>query len=94
MADDPIDSRLVEAGRAARLVAAACGATLAQADAAQSAAVEVVDRGADDGRLLRGGAERERHGLAESVAFDAGEILHEKSARRRGCEEERAEHKI
>jgi hypothetical protein len=66
MADDPIDSRLLEAGRAARLVAAACGATLAQTDAAQSAAVErlrwalLAERwsGSDRARAL---AESEHH---------------------------------
>jgi N-acetylmuramic acid 6-phosphate (MurNAc-6-P) etherase len=66
MADEPFDPRLVEAGRAARLVAAACGATLAQADAAQSAAVErlrwalLAERwsGSDRARAL---AESEHH---------------------------------
>ena len=39
MEDGTLDPRLSEAGRAARLVATACGATLAQADAAHAAAV-------------------------------------------------------
>ncbi len=39
MEDSTLDPRLSEAGRAARLVATASGSTLAQADAAQAAAV-------------------------------------------------------
>ena len=39
MEDGTLDPRLAEAGRAARLVATASGSTLAQADAAQAAAV-------------------------------------------------------
>ena len=66
MEDGTLDPRLAEAGRAARLVAAACGATLAQADAAQSAAVErlrwalLAERwsGSDRARAL---AESEHH---------------------------------
>jgi hypothetical protein len=82
MENELIDSRIVHAGRSARMAATACGATLAQADAAQAAAAErmrwklLADRwsGSDRARALaelqHHAAHLERLGARIGCAFE------------------------